>query len=449
MRRMRSILLILTMISLITLVFAGCSSKGNNSTPSTVVSSTEAPAGTPTETPAAETPKSKPVEAAKVSMIFPVINKAAYKQFIERFNENNEDVQIEPIWGGDQVALIAANNAPDLLQTGDLYIASDKNILLDLSPYLSLNESDLNVSDFYPQLLEPLQADGKQLALPKSFNVGLLYYNKKLFTEAGVEFPTDAWTMEDFIAAGKKLTKTEGKKVTQWGSSSVFGWWGEWLIDVRQAGGDFMTGDKVSLDTPEAINGLQYFLDKTTVGKYKFAPGPKDDGLGGFGGQKTAMEYGGHTGLWLGYNQIADFDWDIQVLPKGLVKSQGAEMALDGYGINKNSKNPDAAWKVLKYITGEIGEGLLMDLGTIPSRKSVIDKALAVPKAERAKPQNLEALVKGLETGMILPRNKNFVNAAIQVVQPNIDKMLEGKMTPAEAGKEATVKAQEFLDQNK
>jgi len=424
--RKNGMLVGLMLILLMVLVVAGCSSNSNDNKTN------------------ANTEKPKEVYNVKISL--GTNNKASMNQFVQRFNDTHEFVKIEPLWGKDQVQLIAANQAPDIIETGDLHIHNHKDILVDLNPYIEKSGLQDTMTDFFPGLIEPLQMDGKQLALPRAFNVGLLYYNKKLFDADKIPYPTADWTQADFIDAGEKLTKRENGKVTQWGSSTVFGWWGEWLIHIRQAGGDFMTNDKVTLNTPEAIKGLQFFFDKTSKGTLKFAPGPQDDALGGFAGQKTAMEYGGHTGNWLGFNAVADFDWDIAVLPKGLVKAEGGELALEGYGISNTSKNVDAAWEVLQYFVSEEGQKLNLDLGITPVRKSVAEISLAVPMEERSNPKSLESLYSAIENGMILPRNPEFINAAIQVVQPNIDKMLEGSITVEEAAAAAATKGQEFFD---
>ncbi len=383
---------------------------------------------------------------AKVTVALDTNWRNTLEPLIAEFNTSSKTAQIEVLWGGDQAKLIAAQRAPDIIGTGDLYVETQKDLLTDLTPMIAKSGSGLNISDFYPQMLSPLKIQGKQLALPFRFNVGLLYYNKDLFDAASVKYPTKTWTQAQYVAAATKLTKSDAGKAMQWGASTTLGWWGEWLIHVRQSGGEIMKGNTVTLDTPAAIAGLQFFYDKTTSGKYKIAPGPKDDNLGGFAGGKTAMEYGGHTGTWPGLNAAKSLNWDIQVLPKGSKQQRGAEFALEGYGVSSSSKNPEAAWEVLKFITGRKFVNTTFDkLGLPPSRQSVADEALAVPLEKRSSPKNLEALFDGLKTGITLPRNKDFVNMAIQVVQPEIDKMLEGKQSAEETAKIATEKGNKYL----
>jgi len=373
-----------------------------------------------------------------VTVVMPNQWKAALEPEIAAFNKSSSTVNIEVNWGGAQDQLIAANKSPDIINTGDLFVAAQKNLLVDLTPYIAKDKT-INVKDFYPALLNAVKFQGRQLALPYRFNVGLLYYNKSLFDSANVAYPTAKWSQTNLITAGQKLTKS-----SQWGVASTPGWWGEWLIHVRQSGGDWLQDGAVALDSPEAIKGLTFFRDKVT--KYKMSPGPKDDSLGGFSGGKTAMEYGGHTGNWPSYNAVSNLKWDIQVLPRGSKTAKGAELALEAWGVSVKTANKQAAYEAVKFLTSaKFLTTQWDDLRLSPTRQSVAKAALAVPFAKRQSPQNLEALFGGIATGTTLPRTIPFIKVTQEVVQPLIDKMLEGTLTPAQVGDQATAAANKAL----
>jgi multiple sugar transport system substrate-binding protein len=373
-----------------------------------------------------------------VTVVMPTQWKAAFEPEINAFNKTSTTVNIDVNWGGAQDQLIAAGKSPDIINTGDLFVAAQKNLLVNLSPYIAKDKT-INVKDFYPALLNAVKFQGRQLALPYRFNVGLLYYNKTLFDAADVAVPTTKWTQKNLIAAGQKLSKS-----SQWGIASTPGWWGEWLIHVRQSGGEWLQDGAVALDSPEAINGLTFFRDKVT--KYKMSPGPKDDSFGGFSGGKTAMEYGGHTGNWPSYNAVSTLKWDIQVLPRGSKTSKGAELALEAWGVSADTSNKQAAYEAVKFLTSvKFLTTQWTDLRLPPTRQSVAAAALAVPKASRPSPQNLEALFGGIATGTTLPRTIPFIKVTQEVVQPLIDKMLEGTLTPSQVGDQATKAANKAL----
>jgi len=381
---------------------------------------------------------------ATVTVIMPTQWKEALNPSILAFNAANKDVEIAVNWGGSQDQLIAANKAPDIINTGDLLVKVQQNLLTNLNPYLSKDRT-INRRDFYPALINGQKVDGMTMALPYRFNVQLLYYNKGLFDAAKVKYPTAKWKQKDYVAAAQATTKTSGGKATQWGATTVTGWWGEWLIHVRQAGGEWYKNGSVVLDSDEAIKGLTFFRDKVT--KYAVAPGPKDDSLGGFSGGKTAMHYGGHTGDFPSYRQTAGLDWDIENLPKGSKTNKGGELSAESWGISAKSANKAAAYKALAFLVSKDFLATSWEkLGLPPTRISVGKAAMAVPKSKRLAPQNIEALFAGIKTGMTLPRDIPFIKVTQEVVQPLIDKMMEGTLTPAQVGEQATEDANKALD---
>lgn len=430
---MKKLLSLILISCLVVTLFSGCAKENNTNT------TEEAEENTKTESLNGE-----------ISIVMESKFKGMFNQFIARFNDKYPDVKVNVLYGKDQNQLIAANKAPDLLSTGDLHVVGMKDQFLDLASYIERDKDELKVDDFYGYAFESLKVDGKQLALPTGFNVSLLYYNKDLFDQAGIDYPNSDWTYEDIINAGQKLTlKDDSGKVSQWGVATVVGWWGEWLIHVRQAGGDWMSENgECILDSQEAIAGIQLFYDKTTKGKYQISPSQTDDALGGFAAGKTAMEIGGHTGTWSSIN-AAGLNWDIAVLPKGLKQKEGSEFAVSAYGVSKDSKNPEAAWEFLKFLASEEGGKMMADVGTPFPRKSVAENLLAVSKDERPNPQTMEALYEAIDTGMTLSSNPNFIPCTQQVVQPFVDKILEGKISVEDGMKEAAKAANEYLEANK
>ena len=365
-------------------------------------------------------PVSSQAAEATVTVVMPTQWKEALNPSILAFNEANKDVDIAVNWGGAQDQLIAANKAPDIINTGDLLVNVQKNLLTNLNTFI-MKDKTIKAMDFYPQLYSRMKVDGE------------------------VKYPTAKWTQKEYIAAAKATTKTSGGKATQWGATTVTGWWGEWLIHVRQAGGEWYKNGAVVLDSDEAVNGLTFFRDKIT--KNAVAPGPKDDSLGGFSGGKTAMHYGGHTGDFPSYRQTSGLNWDIEVLPKGSKTNKGGELSAEAWGISAKSDNKAAAYKALAFLVSKDFLATSWEkLGLPPTRMSVAAMAMAVPKSKRLAPKNIEALFAGIKTGMTLPNNIPFIKVTQEVVQPLIDKMLEGTLTPAQVGDQATENANKALD---
>lgn len=363
--------------------------------------------------------------------------------FFEAFTEET-GIKVEGLYGVDQYQELETNTPPDLLFIGTGQLADypqvfeDINVVLD--EYFENDTAKINAfkSQFIDGTLESCTYQDKLMIIPNNAQVSLLYYNKDLFDAAGLDYPDATWTYSDFTAAGKALTKQDGNgNYTQWGCSTTSGWWGEYLIYVRQFGGEFYKADGVTpaMDTAEWRKGIEFFKDKC-VGENKFAPNPGDTSvgagaLGGFISRATAMEFGGHTGNWPSYNAISGFNWDVEVLPTpdDDPNARGGELALEGWGIAKSSKNKMEAMRLFEFLYTELGTELYSASGKLVPTKAFKEKVLSTPKAERSAPQNMEAIFTEMERCIPLPTNPDFVYCAQAPVWNNIQNFLNGAMT--------------------
>ncbi|MDF2950664.1 MAG: hypothetical protein K0S18_247, partial [Anaerocolumna sp.] len=79
----------------------------------------------------------------------------------------------------------------------------------------------IDVSNLSQATLDMYRIDGKLYAIPAGVSTSLLFYNKDYFDQAGVEYPTDSWTWEDYMEAARKLTMdTNGDgEIDVWGTA--------------------------------------------------------------------------------------------------------------------------------------------------------------------------------------------------------------------------------------
>lgn len=353
---------------------------------------------------------------------------------------------------------IGGRNAPDVFVGGDVYLDTYKGLLIPLDKLIERDNGQVDKDDFLPGVLDNLSSGGHTYFLPEYINVGLLYYNKDIFTDGGVNLPTADWTYEDFTAAAKRLTKkVEGDEIfSQWGVFNDYTWWGDWLPLVRYFGGEaFNAEGYVTLDTPQAKQALEAYAKWTGTAQRpetwtdKISAGPTEDNLGGFEGKKTAMLYGGNVGNWISYSGVG-LNWDIEKLPVNPDNGKsGAEFSIQGYGIFQGSRNIKGAWEFIKYLTRKrTSVAELNAFGYPTPRTSGKELLLAVPKAQRAKPQNLEALFETVEEGlaMTLPRVDYFSDVAQNKINPYIIKLCNGELTAEECAKQATNQANFYID---
>lgn len=403
-------------------------------------------------------------DGKEISMVVENAERDIYREWFNEFEQLHKDegykVNLIPVGGGQvqgkQDNMMAAGTPPDIIVGGDVHIQNQRKYLLPLDDLIEKDNAEVDIDDFMPEIMDLLKYEGQTLYLPNYFNTSLLYYNTEIFDEynAGLlpgaeklSYPTDEWTYDTFLDAAKKLTVSEGGAYTQWGCYSTIGWWGEWLIHVRQAGGEIMDENGlVTLDTPQAIAGFNRYLAKMNgEDKVSYTKGELD--LGGFTGKKTAMLYGGHIKDWSDMKKVKDLKWDIALLPT-VNGNRTGELSVNALGIHKASRSQTAAWELIKFLTRKRTGTELADYCYISARISEKNERLAVPVEERGVPKNLEAVYDSLQYNKILPQQKYFTYVLTKIVQTELDKAVEGIVSGEEAMKTATKNANNYIRTN-
>lgn len=308
-------------------------------------------------------------------------------KIIEMFEAENPDIQVqlEPVGSGDYYARIltqiAAGDPPDLLQIGDDAVPMfvDKGAFLPLDDFIADAQYPLDVSIYLPGVMEPGQWNGAQYLLPKDFSPLAIYYNKKLFDEAGVAYPQEGWTWDDLLATAQQLTKTDASgNVTQWGIQLPGPWTTGFEYWVAAAGGRLISEDGTTfagyMDSPEVQAAVQFYAD--FYNKYKVAPPPAD--MNAFGGGNSEFDSGRAAmrlfGRWpqSGMKDNPNIELGVAPLPAGVERA--GVLFWGGFGISSLSENPEAAWRFLRYYTGAEGSEVWKDWA-LPTVKSVAESS--------------------------------------------------------------------------
>lgn len=210
------------------------------------------------------------------------------------------EVQIESIptnYKEKILTYIASGEPPDvfLLDSVIMPALRNKGILLDLKPYL--DSLRVNLDAYFPNVLNIFAKGEKLYALPKDFTPLVMYYNQTLFDRAGLAYPENDWTWDDYLRLSQQLTKdVDGDNVIdQYGTvfSNYFYLWQPW---VWMAGGDIFdaTGTSAAgyFDSPATERALQFLIDLRT--KHRVAP---DDVALKTGTSSTGMFYSGRVAM--------------------------------------------------------------------------------------------------------------------------------------------------------
>ncbi len=123
----------------------------------------------------------------------------------------NIEIQPEHIPGSGEyvpklLTAFVAGTEPEVMSLDASSAADfiDNDTLRDLTPFV--RQDHLDLSTYYPNVLNLARRGEHLYALPADFTPMMLYYNKRLFDKAGVPYPKDGWTWEDFRQACRRLT---------------------------------------------------------------------------------------------------------------------------------------------------------------------------------------------------------------------------------------------------
>jgi len=320
----------------------------------------------------------------------------------KKFEKENPNVIVkyEPVTGvydSKLLTQIAGNTAPDMFFSADLSTYIAKNALVDLTQWY---EEDKEYFKYiYPALIEAHLWNGKLYALPGNCGVDILYYNKKLFDEKGLDYPDETWIWQDFLEAAKKLTiRDERDRVIQYGCIIST----NWLSFILQNGGNLWNEDKTKciINSPEAKEALEFRKD--FYAKYKVSPTPLqtiDQGT------REAFIAGRAAMYWGDSWEVATFkikgrgvalDWDATLIPKAEGKERFISLAYLSQGIWAGSKHPKLAYELAKFMTKPERIKFLVEVGDslpISSQGEAMDYYLKDPnRPEQSKKAMLKAL---------------------------------------------------------
>ncbi|PYI56911.1 ABC transporter substrate-binding protein [Paenibacillus flagellatus] len=347
------------------------------------------------------------------------------------------------------VTNIAGNNPPDIWFQENAVIMGygKRGVAENLAPYI---KRDLKTDDYIEALQAAKSPDGSVYGIPHGVNANALAYNKKLFQQHNVPFPTDSWTYQDMIDAAKKLTKdTDGDgKPDLFGfqtASSIAQGWMPW---IKSSGGSALDPGmtKAAFNDPKTIEGLTRWAD--TIWKDNISPTrDMQTNQNFFQNEKTAMTFFQYSAQVSLNKNKPDLDWDVVKMPVGFNGKRFVPMVVNQWLIYSKAK-PDAkeaAWTFLKYYLSDEAQDVLSESGaSLPVKKTALEKI----EKQTTKPLNKKAFTKGIEeAGGTLDENPTW-NEWRAAATPILNDILDGKKSPADGAKDIQSKVQRILDEN-
>jgi multiple sugar transport system substrate-binding protein len=249
-------------------------------------------------------------------------------------------------------------------------IYMENDILLDLTGYIEKDGVDMSI--YYPDIAAIYKRDdGKIFALPKDHDTIALLYNKALFDQAGVEYPTDEWTYEDMYEAAKKITEatpddTYGYALNT--SNDQDGWYNY----IYSYGGNVVNTEKTDtgIDSAESKAAMEMVRKMLTVATPQAVVAESGtDSL--FQSGKVGMITQGSWMINSFYTAENSKDYAWAEIPycdrNGDGKCQKDERWTCynglGWAAAANTKNPDAAASLIEYLCSKDAQVKQAELG--------------------------------------------------------------------------------------
>ena len=308
---------------------------------------------------------------------------AVWKTIASEFNDANPDIKVAvdvsdwEAYFNKLQTLFAGGTPPDVFaMDAPLYPDwQSRSVLKNLQPYL---DADPEVLDgVYPVTLKAYETEEGYFGLPRDFQTIVLYYNKDMFDAAGMDYPTDDWTLTDMREAAKKLTAdTDGD-----GTTDHWGFWSDfydmelfWGPAIWGAGGQVVSDDHTqTLLAGGPAQDVWHLMSDMIFedGSVPTTGQAEQYGYDMFLAGRAAMTTIGH---WSVPEYTAQgLTFDVAPFPSGSEK-RATSVNSAGFVIADASKNADAAWKFVKYAVGPAGQKRLAELGfAVPVLKSVAE----------------------------------------------------------------------------
>ncbi len=301
------------------------------------------------------------------------------QKFIDDFNAANPDIQVvahsipangERLTKLDILAMSGGDMDVMPISDGDQFTRFESGMLAPLDDFIAKDGVDMDKS--FGKYAIWGQYDGKYYGIPFRATQSVVYYNKDMFDKAGVEYPKDDWTLDEYIETARKMA--------EWGKDQgIYGTYthtyaNEWATIAAQKGQWYTEDGKCNIKDPawqKALETRKMLDDEGIQMPYGQIIAAKAAINSSFLGGKEAMVT---AGSWLvrDMKNKEKFPFDFQVgvayMPRFDESVEGlrSNYSCSVLGIPENSKHKEEAWRFIRYYV-ENASNYIAASGNLPT----------------------------------------------------------------------------------
>lgn len=361
------------------------------------------------------------------------------ENLVEQFNEMQDEIHVTAEFQGsyDELhsktqAAFAAGNAPEVTQNeiASIETFAKSGMTQDLTAFVEEDVDEIDMDDFNPGLMGNSYVDDKLYGLPYLRSTPIVYINKTMFEEKGID-PASIQTWEDFQSAAEKLTDDEHVGI----SMPVDIWFYEAF--VAQAGGEMVDENgEIAFNGEGGVEALNLWKEMVEAGTMRVPGGEPlqaaDMARQDFATGRAGMYFSSTADLTL-MLQLADengYELETIMFPENeqrSVPTGGANLVMTT-GLDEEKQQ--AAWEFIKFMTAPEQTAYASEYtGYLPSRLSAVESD-TMQELYEEKPQ-FKVAVDQLQYGNARPMIEGYpevVKILIEEIQRlMLDTSLEAK----------------------
>ncbi|NEN83655.1 extracellular solute-binding protein [Paenibacillus elgii] len=382
----------------------------------------------------------KPEDKATKLKVFYHDKQSFYKIYGKLFTAQNPHVEIEVVSLDDYYKKgfsmegyreLVKKEQPDLIFNFDLQSFVEDGMLVDLEPLLKKSK-DVNLERMNKNMTAYLRnkGGGRLYGLSPTFQSKALLYNKTLFDQFGIRYPTDHMSWEEVFQLAARFAKAERNNGSAYGYYHNISHPFRLVQNIAETEGLSLTdtaGQKIMINAPSWRRIMDMVISRTKEGTvYINQPGDMQKGNllleNPFTQGRAAMtvEYS----YELEYLSNVDFEWGIATEPVNPATPDRSTSLTPNnlFGIYSGSKNIDGAWQLLEYIHSEKFAKLNSRVGSHGSLPAYIDST-------QKKDNNMEAFYKLYPQDAYTPSVPyEFSTEFYEQVQQSMTRVIEGEL---------------------